>query len=188
VRHDTSRAAAVTLAALALLALLPGRPLQADGGTLRVANVVMGAYRVNVYTDPTPIPPDTIDVSVLATFERGRGVAIGLEIEIVARRVGGPGDAIRHPATREQADDPRFYAAKFKLGSVGRWEITTVVTGPEGAGEVSFEVDVQEPGPLANPFLILALALIPLGLVAWWLRGDESPAPEVSSPSNRPEG
>lgn len=155
--------------------------LQADGGTLRVANVVMGAYRVNVYTDPTPIPPDTIDVSVLATFERGRGVAIGLEIEVVAQRVDGVGGTIRYLATREQADDPRFYAAKFKLGSVGRWEITTIVAGPEGAGEVSFEVDVQEPGPLANPFLILGLALIPLLLVGWWLRGS-------SSPSTRPEG
>ena len=59
-------------------------PLAADGGTLRVANVPMGAYRVNVFTDPTPIPPDSIDVSALVTFERGRGVATGLEIEVLA--------------------------------------------------------------------------------------------------------
>ncbi len=184
-----------TLAALAMSALFPSRPLQADGGTLRVANAVVGAYRVNVYTDPTPIPPDTIDVSVLATFERGRGVATGLDIEVVARRIDGTGETLRHPATRDQADDPRYYAAKFKLGSVGRWEITTVVAGPEGVGEVSFEVDVQKPGPLANPFLILGLGLVPLALVAWWLRGAGSNEPparqtqeDVSSPSNRPEG
>jgi hypothetical protein len=159
--------------------------LRADGGTLRVANVVMGAYRINVYTDPTPIPPDTIDVSVLATFERGRGVAIGLEIEVLARRLDGVGDTIRHTATRDQADDPRFYAAKFKLGSVGAWEITTRVAGPEGAGEVSFEVEVQEPGPLSNPFLILGLALVPLALVGWWLkRADAVPGPAVAAPES----
>jgi hypothetical protein len=176
-----SASALAALAVLASLVVPPVRVALADGGTLRVANVVMGAYRINVYTDPTPIPPDTIDVSVLATFERGRGVAIGLEIEILAHRLGSAADTTRHQATREQADDPRFYAAKFKLGSLGPWEITTRVSGPEGAGEVSFQVDVQEPGPLSNPFLILGLALIPLALVGWWLKSS-------SSPSTRPEG
>ena len=173
--------AAALVVALATLSILPSSTLHADGGTLRVANVVMGAYRVNVYTDPTPIPPDTIDVSILATFERGRGVAIGLDIQVLAHSLDRPGDTLRLRATRDQADDPRFYAAKFKLGSVGRWEITTDVTGPEGEGTVTFQVDVQEPGVLSNPFLILGLALVPLVLVGWWLRSS-------SSPSNRPEG
>ena len=42
------------------------------------------------------------------------------------------------PCTREQAQDPRYYAAKFALGSVGEWEILVRVRGPEGEGEVSF--------------------------------------------------
>ena len=86
------------------------KPLLADGGTLRVSNVPMGAYRVNVFTDPTPIPPDTIDVSVLVTFERGRGVAQGLEIVVAGRPLGTTDWVISHPATREQAEDPRYYA------------------------------------------------------------------------------
>ncbi len=94
----------------------------------------MGAYRVNVFTDPTPIPPDSIDVSVLVTFERGRGVATGLEIEVVARRVDGTGEEIRHPATRDQAIDPRYYAAKFALGSEGLWEIRSPGRGTGGRG------------------------------------------------------
>ncbi len=208
-------ASAALLAALAL----PGSAnlLRADGGTLRVANVPMGAYRVNVYTDPTPITPDSIDVSVLATFERGRGVALGLEIEVVARLVApastdlgqgnrrkepderppvaahgdkGPqggaglhGKEIRRKATRDQAEDPRFYAAKFALGAEGKWEITVAVDGPEGAGEVLFVVEVREAGLFANPYLILVLALLPLGLVAVWFRRTAGP----SSPSNHPE-
>jgi hypothetical protein len=167
---------------LATTLLAVANPLWADGGTLRVANVPMGAYRVNVYTDPTPISPDSIDVSVLATFERGRGVALGLEIEVVARHVDVPGPEIRHPATRDQAEDPRFYAAKFALGSEGNWEITVRVKGPEGAGEVAFEVEVREPGLFGNPYLILTVALLPLILVGWWLRRTGS----VSSPSSRP--
>jgi hypothetical protein len=163
------------------LLVAPSGILQADGGTLRVANVPMGAYRVNVFTDPTPIPPDSIDVSVLITFERGRGVATGLEVEVVGRRVDGTGGEIRYPATREQAVDPRYYAAKFALGSEGLWELRVRVSGPEGEGETSFQVTVQAPGLLGNPFLILALALLPLLLVGWWWKG-------TSSPSIHPEG
>ena len=158
------------LSCLLLLLLGVHGALWADGGTLRVANVPMGAYRVSVFTDPTPIPPETIDVSVLVTFERGRGMARGLEIGVVARRLDGTGGEVRHPATRDQAEDPRYYAAKFALGSEGRWEIRVRVSGPEGEGETVFQVTVQEPGLLGNPFLILTVALLPLLLVGWWLR------------------
>ncbi|MGW8264937.1 MAG: hypothetical protein ACWGSQ_01140 [Longimicrobiales bacterium] len=156
--------------------------LRADGGTLRVSNVPMGAYRVNVFTDPTPIPPDTLDVSVLVTFERGRGLATGLEILVIGRSLDGPRPEIAHPATREQADDPRFYAAHFSLGSAGTWELEVRVVGPEGEGEVRFQVKVQEPGLTDNPLLILGLALLPLLLVGWWLK--KTP----NSPSSRPGG
>jgi hypothetical protein len=163
-RFFTSLAAAVALAVAATF------PVLADGGTLRVANVPMGAYRVSVFTAPTPISPDSIDVSVLATLERGRGVAQGLEIMVVGRPLGRPGESVSQAATREQATDPRYYAAKFALGSVGAWEIIVQVKGPLGAGELSFQVTVQEPGLLDSPFLILGLALVPLLLVGWWLR------------------
>jgi len=180
------------LAGAALLS--PGSgPLQADGGTLRVANVPMGAYRVNIYTEPTPVPPDTIDVSLLVTFERGRGVATGLQIWITARALDGPRETnrateadpplLRRQATREQATDPRFYSAKFALGRVGPWEITASVEGPEGSGEVSFRIAVQERGVFQNPLLILALALLPLLLVGWWLKRSGSGQPPPQPPA-----
>jgi hypothetical protein len=179
------RPLAAGLALLLLLLLLP-LPLRADGGTLRVANVPMGAYRVNVFTDPTPIPPDSVDVSVLVTFERGRGIATGLDILVTALRTDGTGAPVTHPATREQADDPRYYAAKFALGSEGEWEIRVRVRGPEGEGEVVFQVTAREPGLLANPIIILTLALLPLLLVGVWLKRSGGAAP--TKPSSRPRG
>ena len=175
----------VALATAAFLAGALPMPGAADGGTLRVANAVMGAYRVNVYTAPTPIRPDSIDVSLLVTFERGRGVALGLDIQVMARRADGVGTPVRHPATREEADDPRFYAAKFPLGSEGDWNLTVQVKGPEGEGEVSFQVSVQEAGPLGNPLVILLLAFLPLVLVGWWLKNSKA---RPNSPSSRPGG
>jgi len=159
------------------------KPLLADGGTLRVSNVPMGAYRVNVFTDPTPIPPDTIDVSVLVTFERGRGMAQGLEIVVAGRPLGTIDWVISHPATREQAEDPRYYAAKFALGSEGEWELKVGLKGPEGEGEVRFRIVVQEPGLMDNPFLILGLAFVPLVLIGWWLKRTGGAAASISDPT-----
>jgi hypothetical protein len=158
--------ATVVVGMLTGLAMLP---LRADGGTLRAANVPVGAYRVSVFTAPTPIPPDSIDVSMLVT-ERGRGLVPDLEIVVTAHPLGQPGRSTSHPATRDQATDSRYYAAKFALGSEGPWEIVVQVRGPRGEGEVRFEVMVQNPGPLGSPFMILGLALLPLLLVGWWLK------------------
>ena len=168
-----------------LMAGLGPRDLQADGGTLRVANAVMGAYRVSVFTAPTPITPDSVDISVLATFERGRGVARELEILVVATLLDGSGTEIRHPATREQADDPRYYAAKFSPGALGEWEVLVRVRGPEGEGETSFRVEVREPGIFQNPVLILVVAFLPLLLAGTWLRMSSRPS-SLSPRSNHP--
>lgn len=154
----------------AALLLLVAVPLLADGGTLRVANAAIGIYRVNVFTAPTPILPDSIDVSVLVTFEKGRELVPGLEIRVEGHALDGQGPPVSHAATKDEAQDPRYYAAKFALGAPGAWRITVHVKGPGGEGEVSFEVKAQEPGLLANPFLVLGLAFLPLLLVGYWLR------------------
>ncbi len=165
---------------LLVSALVPAysRTLWADGGTLRVANASVGAYRISVFTDPTPVPPDTIDISVLATLGRDQTPARGLAVEIVARRLDGTGGELRRIATREAATDPRYYAANFSLGSAGDWEIRLHIRGPEGEGDVTFQLRVQEHGLLGSPFLLLGLALVPLLMVGLWLR--------LSSPSSRP--
>jgi hypothetical protein len=169
---------AVLLELTLLLSLISPSPLRADGGTLRVANVAMGAYRINVFTAPTPITPDSVDVSVLATFERGRGVARNLEILVICKLLDGSGTQVTHTATREEADDPRYYAAKFPLGAVGKWEMEVRVRGSEGEGSVTFQVQVQEPGFFQNPFLVLAVAFVPLLLVGAWLKlGSRSESP-----------
>jgi len=166
------------------LLLLVTVPLLADGGTLRVSNAPVGAYRVNVFTAPTPIPPDSIDVSVLVTFEGGRELVPGLAILVEGLALEGQGPPVSHSATKDEAQDPRYYAAKFALGAPGAWRITVHVKGPQGEGEVSFDVKAQEPGFLANPFLIMGLAFLPLLLVGFWLRSGGKP----SSPSTRPGG
>ena len=171
----------VALAVVAAGLLLP-RMGWANGGTLRLANVVMGDYRVSVFTDPTPVRPDSLDVSLLILQEGTLGVPEDLEVTVSSRALDGqaPGETLS--ATRGQADDPRYYATKFALGAEGRWEIGIRVSGPAGEGEASFEVTARERGILGHPLVLSLLALLPLVLVGIWiLRQDEDESPHDAS-------
>jgi hypothetical protein len=134
-----------------VLACRPPSPALANGGTLRLANVPMGAYLVSVFTDPTPVRPDSLDVSVLVVMRGLGGGGEGLDVRLRTRHLEGLRPEEERPATREQADDPRYYAAKFGLGAEGPWEIQVTVRGPEGSGEASFEVRARDRGLLGNP-------------------------------------
>jgi hypothetical protein len=166
--------------AAVLLALLAGPPAAlGNGGALRVANVPMGEYRVSVFTDPTPVRPDSLDVSVLILHEGREGVAQGVAVWVGAEAVGHDAPDSWARATREQADDPRYYSAKFALGGEGRWRITVELEGDHGQGSASFEVTAREPGPLSHPLVAMLLALLPLGVAGWWVLrdGDDEVSP-----------
>lgn len=179
------------LAILGVLAL-PGL-LLANGGTLRVADAPVGAYRVSVYTEPTPPRPDSVDVSVLVVREGDPTPVRGLEIAVRATPLEGPGGGPAEaavstrtvPATRDQADDPRYYAAKFAPGRVGSWRFEVDVRGPEGEGTVPFEIRVREPGLLDRPWVVVGLALVPLALLAFWLL--RTGVGQAEEPSTLPE-
>ncbi|MEX2528755.1 MAG: hypothetical protein WEA09_14085 [Gemmatimonadota bacterium] len=161
--------------------------LRANGGTLRLADVAMGAYRVSVFTDPTPVRPDSLDVSVLVLQEGVDGVADGVEVWVQSRSLDSAAEGGRWAATREQADDPRYYAAKFPLGHEGTWEIQVEIRGEAGEGSASFQIQARERGFLGHPFAVLFVALLPLAGATWWvLRGGESPEDDRSLSSPTP--
>jgi hypothetical protein len=159
-----------------VVGLFPATAL-GDGGTIRLSGLEFGEYRVTVFTDPTPVRPDSIDVSFLATEADGLSVAEGLEIWVEVFPLDHDGRHARHPATREQADDPRMYSAKFRLGTAGEWRIDISVAGERGAGEASFTLRASEGGLLDQPMALLIAALAPLLLIGLWLRFGSRPAP-----------
>jgi hypothetical protein len=157
-----------------LLALLlaPGL-LLANGGTLRFLGI-LDPWEVAVFTDPTPVRPDSLDVSVLVTLPGNPRPVDGLEVAVSIRQPDG--GEVRQPATREEADDPRYYAAKFRGMGAGDVEVTVTVVGPEGGGgTATFTVEAREPGALEHPAVLFLLALVPLAGVTWWLRRSRGP-------------
>jgi len=158
-------------AAFLLAFLLSPALLLANGGTLRFFGLV-GPYQVAVFTDPTPVRPDSTDVSLLVT-EPGELVTVDdLTIRI---RVEGMDHHPREPqevrATRDQAEDPRYYAAKFHLAGPGEWRVLVELRDRQGeGGELEFTLTAREAGVLDHPAVLFLLALLPLALVGWWLR------------------
>jgi hypothetical protein len=165
----------------ASVAILAGPfELLGNGGTLRLANVPMGDYRVSVFTDPTPVRPDSLDVSLLILQEGREGVAEGVDVMVRAEFLGGEATPRVRQATREQAEDPRYYAAKFALGLEGPWRVTVEVSGDHGEGAASFEVTAREPGLLGHPLVLSLLALLPLAALGWWLLREEEVDDDLS--------
>jgi len=160
------------VAFLLAVLLLPG-VLLANGGTLRFLGL-LGPWEVAVFTDPTPLRPDSLDVSVLVTLPGNPRPVEGLSVLVTVRPASG-GEVVQ-PASREAADDPRYYAAKFMDLGVGEVAVSVAVSGPgEPGGEASFTLEAREPGIMEHPAVLFLLALLPLAGVGWWLRRGRSP-------------
>jgi hypothetical protein len=160
------------LAAACLFTLLAPATIAGNGGDLRVADVEIGLYRVSVFTDPSPVRPGELHVSVLVTRRGVEGVAEGVDVSVRAVAIES-GSVHVARATRELATDPRYYVAHLALGEEGVWEIRVELEGEDGRGSTSFRVRARERGPLGHPAVTFALALLPLAILsAWILRRD----------------
>ncbi len=112
--------------------------LLADGGSLRIS-VVQGAYRISVFTAPTPFRKGPVDISFLVQ-DPGTGELI--PTTRITVRMTKPGQAlIEHRATAEAATNKLFRAAQLELPASGRWEWEAEVDGPHGLAVVKGEVE-----------------------------------------------
>lgn len=154
---------------LAALALVLAGPLMANGGTVRISRAAVGPYLVSVFTSPTPLRTGEVDVSVLVQ-DTVREAVLDVPVAVEAVPVGFDAAPVRHEATREQATNKLFKAAKFDVTTPGEWEIRVHVGGEEG-GAVSFQAELTDPTLLDRPYLLAALVLLPLLLLGWLLLG-----------------
>lgn len=163
-------------AAAALLVLACATPLLANGGTVRLSREPAGRYLVSVMSSPTPLRTGEIDISVLVQ-DSAHEVVPGVPVVVEAIPLSGPGDTIRHPATRQQATNKFFVAAKFDIEAPGEWEFRLRVGEDEG-GTLAFRAEVTRTTLLDRPYLLAALLLLPL-LVGGWLLGRREDAEEA---------
>lgn len=166
----------------ALLLLLLATPLLANGGTVRISRQPVGRYLISVMSSPTPLRTGEVDISVLVQ-DSAQAVVPGVAVVVEAVPLDMLADTIRHGATRQQATNKFFLAAKFDLETPGDWEFRLHVGGREG-GTVSFEATVTEASLLDRPYLLAALILLPL-LLGGWLLGRREEAREPAAARRR---
>lgn len=160
------------LAALLVISLTLAFGTQANGGQVRVSAERAGPYEVTVFTSPVPLRAGEIDVSVLLQRPGSPEIVEDARIKVVVTTAGGE-TVGRFPATREQATNKLYYAAKFPLEQPGRYRIAVEISGPEGSGAVGFEAAVEPAASSAwwrSWWLWGTLALLQLPLL-WWLFG-----------------
>jgi hypothetical protein len=176
---------AVTLgAALALLTALTA-PALANGGTVRISRAPVGPWFVTVYSSPTPLRTGEVDISTLV--QDSADTVLDVPITVLATAVDTQAEPVHMAATRRQATNKLFKAAKFDIDVPGRWafrvRVGAAADGRDGpGGEVAFEADVARGTIMDRPFLLAALVLLPLLVLGWVLLGrGESPAGAAES-------
>jgi hypothetical protein len=154
---------------LAAVTLAVAGPLLANGGSVRISRAVVGPYLVSVFSSPTPLRTGEVDVSVLVQ-DAVREAVLDVPVAVEAVPVGFEAAPVRQEATREQATNKLFKAAKFDVATAGEWKIEVRVGGEEG-GTVWFQAELTDPTLLDRPYLLAALIVLPLLLLGWLLLG-----------------
>jgi hypothetical protein len=113
------------------LLLLPAG-LHADGGAVRFAGRV-GAYRVTVFTAPTPLRAGPVDVSVLVLDADTGEPAPEVPVRVRLTPAGPEGAPIEQEATPQAATNKLFRSALVDLPAAGAWRLNVAVGGAAAA-------------------------------------------------------
>ena len=118
----------------------------ADGGMVRLSREV-GAYRVTLFSAPTPFRAGPVDLSLLLQDAETGAAILDAEVLVRVRKSGGTTSATTYLATHEQATNKLYYSALFELPSPGLWELETQITGALGSARVSCSIETAPPTP-----------------------------------------
>lgn len=148
-------------------------PVLANGGIVRISEAPVGPWFVTVYSSPTPLRTGEVDISTLV--QDSTDAIVDVPITVDATPVGFVAEPVQAAATRRQATNKLFKAAKFDIGVPGPWQFrvrvgsaaTPEANGPGGV--VSFEAVVTKSTILDRPFLLTALIALPLLVLGWLL-------------------
>jgi hypothetical protein len=178
--HRSPAILAMALAALLLLA----PPLLGNGGIVRFSRATVGPYFVTVYSAPTPLRTGELDISVLVQDSANQTVEV--PIVVVASPVvlveGATAEPIRKPATRAQATNKLFEAAKFDVDAPGEWSFEIEIAD---VGQLTFQAPVARTTILDRPWLMATLIVLPLAVLGWFFLGREEEEEATLSPESR---
>jgi hypothetical protein len=139
------------------------------GGDLVAGPIQAGPYIVSIWVNPPqPRTQEPTHFTVGVAEPQNQAAVLDAQVMVTMQLLNSDLHPISSPATTEQSINKLFYETDLELSDPGRYLTSIEVTGPEGEGQVSLELEVKPPSPF-NWFLI-GLGGIVLVLVLGWLR------------------
>jgi len=124
----------------------PSSGARADGGIPRLSERA-GAYRVSIFTSPTPFRAGPVDVSVLIQDADSGELVPDIRVTVRAAPCDRPESSITQPVTAEAAINKLYRAAVFELPEPGWWDMEVTIEGGRGSAQVRFAVEAAGPLP-----------------------------------------
>jgi len=173
--------------AMLLIASWPENVLAHGGGTPRLIDVVVGPYRLFVWSQPNSPRVGEMHFTVAVVEIDGDATAsdsgatldtpvLDAAVQLQLRAVDNSDQMLLGVATRDQALFPQYYETDLKVPTAGTWQASVTVTGPKGAGDVSFEFAVLPPRQINWMMVTGGILLILLISIAGRPRGKASTA------------
>lgn len=145
----------IWLAALSIVSW-PGHALAHGGGMPQLTNILVGPYRLFVWSQPEPLRAGEMHITVAVVEAVGTATAndsaavldtpvLNATVQLELRPVDNPAQVLVSAATRDQAIFPQYYEANLEVPTVGSWQARVIVTGPAGKGNASFDFAVLPP-------------------------------------------
>lgn len=133
------------------------------GGQPHLYKVPAGPYELTVWLSPEPPRAGALQIAVEA--EVVSAAATGLAVQIDMHRIGQAAPGIRTLALEKSTFFLNYYQSNVVLPMEGLWDISILVTGERGSGQVQFAVDVL-PAHSA-PWELLFWSFLSIGALGW---------------------
>ena len=161
-----SRPAAAFFCALSAL-LIAGVAAAHGGGTPQLSGVTAGPYWLTVWTSPEPVRAGELHVTLGVGGADGAPV-LDAEVQVEISPLPNGGVSLTGAATSAQSSNKFLYEVDFELPESGLYLVTVKVSGPEGRGAASFELQAL-PAEASN-WLGILLVGVGVAALAVWLR------------------
>lgn len=135
------------------------------GGEVRLMEKA-GPFLITVFSDPMPLRPGPIDISVIVQDGDGGRPILEAEVTVQLQEHGTDRPPIITQATRQNSTNKLLYSALADLPTSGRWELQVGVRQGTASAQVDCEITAAPPGSWLLSFWSYATLLpVALGII-----------------------
>lgn len=144
-----------------------------DGGSVLFRKQA-GPFMVTAFAEKLPVRAGAADLSVLVQRVSDESNVLDAQVNVRLRQsAGGKIEEVMAPASHSRATNKLLYAAHITIPSAGLWTLSVYVSGKNGSGTASGDLNASPPQSPAEanwPYFVLVPVMIVLFILNRWLR------------------